>query len=43
MLSKYIIVTLLAAFAIAAPHPVEQVSDSYATSLTEDQMPKGVS
>jgi hypothetical protein len=43
MLAKYIIVTLLAAFAIAAPRPVEQSVDSYESALTvEDQTPKSV-
>jgi hypothetical protein len=42
MLAKYIIVTLLAAFAIAAPRPVEQVTDSYEAALIEGQQPKGV-
>jgi hypothetical protein len=44
MLSKYILVSLLAAFAIAAPHPVEQVTDSYDSNdsmLIDGQLPKG--
>jgi hypothetical protein len=45
MLPKYILVSLLAAFAIAAPHPVEQVTDSYDSSdnmlIDDQQFPKG--